>query len=43
MRARGRLPVALDAMGGTNAPGEVVLGAVQAARETGLGDYPRWP
>lgn len=37
MRARGRLPVALDAMGGDNAPGEVVLGAVQAARDLGLG------
>lgn len=29
--------VALDAMGGDNAPGEIVLGAVQAAREYGLG------
>jgi phosphate acyltransferase len=29
----GILPVALDAMGGDYAPGEVVLGAVQAARE----------
>lgn len=31
--------VALDAMGGDNAPGQVVLGAVQAAREYGLGVY----
>ncbi len=31
--------VALDAMGGDNAPGEIVLGAVQAAREYGLGVY----
>ena len=31
--------VALDAMGGDNAPGEVVLGAVQAAREYGMGVY----
>jgi glycerol-3-phosphate acyltransferase PlsX len=31
--------VALDAMGGDNAPGEVVLGAVQAAREYGIGVY----
>jgi len=29
--------IALDAMGGDYAPGEVVLGAVQAARELGLG------
>ena len=29
--------VALDAMGGDNAPGEIVLGAVQAAREYGMG------
>ena len=29
--------VALDAMGGDNAPGEIVLGAVQAAREYGIG------
>jgi glycerol-3-phosphate acyltransferase PlsX len=29
--------VALDAMGGDNAPGEIVLGAVQAARELGIG------
>jgi len=28
--------VALDAMGGDNAPGEIVAGAVQAARELGL-------
>lgn len=31
--------VALDAMGGDNAPGETVLGAVQAAREYGMGVY----
>ena len=31
--------VALDAMGGDKAPGEIVLGAVQAAREYGLGVY----
>jgi glycerol-3-phosphate acyltransferase PlsX len=31
--------VALDAMGGDNAPGEIVLGAVQAAREYGFGVY----
>ena len=31
--------VALDAMGGDNAPGEVVLGAVQAAREDRMGVY----
>src|SRR5579859_7395821 len=31
--------VALDAMGGDNAPGEVVLGAVQAAREYQMGVY----
>ncbi len=35
--ARGRARVALDAMGGDYAPGEVVLGAVQAAREQGIG------
>lgn len=29
--------VALDVMGGDNAPGEIVLGAVQAARELGIG------
>jgi glycerol-3-phosphate acyltransferase PlsX len=29
--------VALDAMGGDHAPGEIVLGAVQAAREYGIG------
>lgn len=29
--------VALDAMGGDNAPGEIVLGAIQAAREYGIG------
>ncbi len=31
--------VALDAMGGDHAPGEVVAGAVQAAREYGFGVY----
>ncbi len=31
--------VALDAMGGDNAPGEIILGAVQAAREYGMGVY----
>ena len=31
--------VALDAMGGDHAPGEVVLGAVEAAREYGIGVY----
>ncbi len=31
--------VALDAMGGDKAPGEIVLGAVQAAREYTLGVY----
>ncbi len=31
--------VALDVMGGDNAPGETVLGAVQAAREYGIGVY----
>ena len=31
--------VALDAMGGDNAPGEIVLGAVQAAREYGMCVY----
>ncbi len=31
--------VALDAMGGDNAPGEIVLGAIQAAREYGMGVY----
>jgi len=31
--------VALDAMGGDKAPGEVILGAVQAAREYGIGVY----
>ena len=34
-----KVRVALDAMGGDKAPGEVVLGAVQAAREYGLGVY----
>ncbi len=31
--------VALDVMGGDKAPGETVLGAVQAAREYGMGVY----
>jgi glycerol-3-phosphate acyltransferase PlsX len=31
--------VALDAMGGDKAPSEIILGAVQAAREYGLGVY----
>src|SRR5438067_6577150 len=31
--------VALDAMGGDNAPGEIIAGAVQAAREYGMGVY----
>src|SRR5438067_10260612 len=31
--------VALDAMGGDNAPGEIILGAVQAAREYGMSVY----
>ena len=31
--------VALDAMGGDKAPGEVVLGAIQAAREYSMGVY----
>jgi glycerol-3-phosphate acyltransferase PlsX len=30
------LPVALDAMGGDHAPGEIVAGALQAAREHGI-------
>src|SRR5438270_273738 len=34
-----RVRVALDAMGGDNAPGEIVLGAVQAAREYSMGVY----
>ncbi len=34
-----RVRVALDAMGGDNAPGEIVLGAVQAAREYDMGVY----
>ena len=33
----GKTRIALDAMGGDYAPGEVVLGAVQAARELGIG------
>ncbi|WP_281197175.1 phosphate acyltransferase PlsX [Microtetraspora niveoalba] len=32
----GTLPVALDAMGGDNAPGEIVAGAVLAVRERGV-------
>ena len=40
------LPVALDAMGGDHAPAEIVAGALQAARESGIavvlvGDEPR--
>jgi glycerol-3-phosphate acyltransferase PlsX len=31
------LPVAVDAMGGDKAPGEIVAGAVQAAQELGVG------
>ena len=31
-----QLPIALDAMGGDNAPGEIVRGAVRAVRETGV-------
>lgn len=31
--------VALDAMGGDHAPGEIVLGAVEAAREYGIGVF----
>ncbi|GHO75432.1 phosphate acyltransferase [Ktedonobacter sp. SOSP1-85] len=31
--------LALDAMGGDNAPGEIVLGAIQAARAYGIGVY----
>jgi len=31
--------VALDAMGGDKAPGEIVAGAVQAAREFDMGVY----
>jgi glycerol-3-phosphate acyltransferase PlsX len=34
-----RTRVALDAMGGDKAPGEVILGAIQAAREYELGVY----
>lgn len=33
----GTVRIALDAMGGDHAPGEIVLGAVQAAREYGVG------
>ena len=35
--ASGREWVALDAMGGDNAPGQIVQGGVEAARELGLG------
>lgn len=35
--APGRVWVALDAMGGDNAPGQIVQGGVEAARELGLG------
>ncbi|PZS03914.1 MAG: phosphate--acyl-ACP acyltransferase, partial [Candidatus Chloroheliales bacterium] len=30
------MKIALDAMGGDNAPGEIIAGAVQAARELNL-------
>ena len=30
------LPVAVDAMGGDQAPGEIVAGAIQAAAELGV-------
>jgi phosphate acyltransferase len=33
----GKIRIALDVMGGDYAPGEIVLGAVQAARELGVG------
>lgn len=36
---RANVRVALDAMGGDHAPGEIVLGAVEAAREYGIGVY----
>ncbi len=39
MSAEAHIRVALDAMGGDHAPGETVLGAVQAAREYGFGVY----
>ncbi len=39
MSANASVRVALDAMGGDNAPGEIVLGAVEAAREYGVGVY----
>ena len=39
MSAKASVRVALDAMGGDNAPGEIVLGAVEAAREYGVGVY----
>ena len=35
--ATGKTRIALDAMGGDFAPGEIVLGGVQAARELGVG------
>jgi len=31
------ITIAVDAMGGDNAPGEIVLGAIQAAQEQGIG------
>lgn len=34
-----KVRVALDAMGGDYAPGEIVLGAIEAAREYGMGIY----
>jgi len=30
------LPIAVDAMGGDNAPGEIVAGAIRAAEELGV-------
>src|SRR5258708_3379857 len=36
---RANVRVALDAMGGDNAAGEIVVGAIEAAREYGMGVY----
>jgi len=36
MSAKAVLPIAVDAMGGDRAPGEIVAGALQAARELGV-------
>ncbi|HYA44132.1 MAG TPA: hypothetical protein VED59_00885, partial [Acidimicrobiales bacterium] len=36
MAETGRLPVAVDAMGGDRAPDEIVAGACQAASELGI-------